>query len=191
MLGPALLVVALAGRSLRGSFLCGLAFGLALFTPLLSWLVNEAWYVWFALSVALAVIFAVLAIGQRLLLRLPFWPAAVAGWWVVAEGVRDRWPYAFPWGRLAMSQSVAPDVRWVAVGGAPLLTFLIALTGAMIARAVLCYLGGSDPPQTPPAPFSRGDPSPRTPRGRATRPPGPPGEGLLAPPGPGRRWPRS
>jgi apolipoprotein N-acyltransferase len=140
VLGPALLVVALAGRSLRGSFLCGLAFGLALFTPLLSWLVNEAWYVWFALSVALAVIFAVLAIGQRLLLRLPFWPAAVAGWWVVAEGVRDRWPYAFPWGRLAMSQSVAPDVRWVAVGGAPLLTFLIALTGAMIARALLTAL---------------------------------------------------
>ena len=102
VLGPALLVVALAGRSLRGSFLCGLAFGLALFTPLLSWLFNEAWYVWFALSVALAVIFAVLTIGQRLLLRLPFWPAAVAGWWVVAEAVRDRWPYAFPWGRLAM-----------------------------------------------------------------------------------------
>jgi apolipoprotein N-acyltransferase len=140
VLGPALLVVALAGRSLRGSFLCGLAFGLALFTPLLSWLFNEAWYVWFALSAALAVIFAVLAIGQRLLLRLPFWPAAVAGWWVVAEGVRDRWPYAFPWGRLAMSQSVAPDVRWVAVGGAPLLTFLIALTGAMIARALLTAL---------------------------------------------------
>jgi apolipoprotein N-acyltransferase len=140
VLGPALLVVALAGRSLRGSFLCGLVFGLALFTPLLSWLVNEAWYVWFALSLALAVIFAVLAIAQRLLLRLPFWPAAVAGWWVVAEGIRDRWPYAFPWGRLAMSQSVAPDVRWVAVGGAPLLTFLIALTGAMIARAVLTAL---------------------------------------------------
>ena len=179
VLGPALLVVALAGRSLRGSFLCGLAFGLALFTPLLSWLVNEAWYVWFALSVALAVIFAVLAIGQRLLLRLPFWPAAVAGWWVVAEGVRDRWPYAFPWGRLAMSQSVAPDVRWVAVGGAPLLTFLIALTGAMIARTVLCYLGGSDPPQTPPAhgglpaPPREGYPPPGPPRGGATRPPWP------------------
>ena len=56
---------------------------------------------------------------------------------MLAEGVRDRWPYAFPWGRLAMSQSVAPDVRWVAFGGAPLLTFLVALTGAMLARAVL------------------------------------------------------
>jgi apolipoprotein N-acyltransferase len=40
-----------------------------------------------------------------------------------------------------MSQSVAPDVRWVAVGGVPLLTFLVALTGAMLARAVLVGLG--------------------------------------------------
>jgi apolipoprotein N-acyltransferase len=64
----------------------------------------------------------------------------VAGWWVLVEGVRDRWPYAFPWGRLAMSQSVAPDVRWVAYGGAPLLTFLVALAGAMLARAALAWL---------------------------------------------------
>ncbi|MGB6578347.1 MAG: hypothetical protein WBF34_10535, partial [Streptosporangiaceae bacterium] len=170
VLGPALLVVALTGRSLRASFGCGLAFGLALFVPLLSWLANEAWYVWFALAGALAVIFAVFAIGQRLLLRLPYWPAAVAGWWVCVEAVRDRWPYAFPWGRLAMSQSVAPDVRWVAVGGAPLLSFLIALTGAMIARAALCYLGGSDPPQTPPASGGTARP-PRPPWGGAGRPP--------------------
>jgi len=175
VLGPALLVVALTGRSLRASFGCGLAFGLALFVPLLYWLANEAWYVWFALAGALAVIFAVLAIGQRLLLRLPYWPAAVAGWWVCVEAVRDRWPYAFPWGRLAMSQSVAPDVRWVAVGGAPLLSFLIALTGAMIARAALCYLGGNDPPQTPPAH-----------RGTARRPV-PPGGGAGRPSGP--IWP--
>jgi len=138
--GPALLVIALTGRSLRGSLCCGLTFGLALFVPLLTWLVNVAWYAFGALAGAEAVIFALLAVGQRLLLRLPFWPAAVAGWWVVAEGFRDRWPFAFPWGRLAMSQSVAPDVRWVAVGGAPLLTFLVALTSAMAARALLAVL---------------------------------------------------
>ena len=49
------------------------------------------------LAGALAVIFAVFAIGQRLLLRLPYSQAAVAGWWVCVEAVRDRWPYAFPW----------------------------------------------------------------------------------------------
>jgi len=140
-LGPALLVVALAGRSLRASFGCGLLFGLALFVPLLSWLINVAWYGWFALAGAESVIFAVLAVGQRLLLRLRWWPAAVAGWWVTVEALRDRWPFAFPWGRLAMSQSVAPDVRWVAIGGAPLLTFLVALTGAVLARAVLAAMG--------------------------------------------------
>ena len=138
--GPALLVLALTGRSLRGSFGCGLAFGFALFVPLLTWLVNLALYAWLALAVALTVIFAVLCIGQRMALRFRFWPAAVAGWWVAAEAVRDRWPYAFPWGRLAMSQSVAPDVRWVAIGGVPFLSFLVALTGAMIARAVLALL---------------------------------------------------
>jgi apolipoprotein N-acyltransferase len=159
--GPGLLVVALAGRSLRASFGCGLVFGLATFVPLLSWLVNEAWYVWVIPAGVLALIFAVLAVGQRLLLNLPYWPAAVAGWWVLVEGIRDRWPYAFPWGRLAMSQSVAPDVRWVAIGGAPLLSFLVALTGAMLARAVLAR--GDDPPQTPPA------------HGGAARPPIPPG----------------
>ena len=107
--GPALLVVALTGRSLRGSFGCGLVFGLALFVPLLTWLNNVAWYAWAALAGAEAVIFAVLCVGQRLLLDLPFWPAAVGAWWVTAEALRDRWPFAFPWGRLAMSQSVAPD----------------------------------------------------------------------------------
>jgi apolipoprotein N-acyltransferase len=141
VLGPALLVLALTGRSLRGSFGCALAFGLAQFVPLLSWLINLAWYAWAALAGSEAIIFALLAIGQRLLLRLPYWPVAVAGWWVLVEGVRDRWPYAFPWGRLAMSQSTAPDVRWVAFGGAPLLSFLIALTGAMLAGAVLAWLG--------------------------------------------------
>jgi apolipoprotein N-acyltransferase len=143
-LGPALLVVALTGRRLWASFGCGLAFGLALFVPLLSWLINVAWYAWFALAVSEAIIFAVFCLAQRLLLELPGWPAWVAAWWVSVEAFRDRWPYAFPWGRLAMSQSAAPDVRWVAVGGAPLLSFLVALAGAMAARAFLAYLGSRD-----------------------------------------------
>ena len=118
VVGPALLVVALWQRSLRGSFLVGLVFGLAFFFPLLSWLVNVAWYAWAALAVADTVIFAVLALGQWLLLRLRAWPLAVGGWWVAAEALRDRWPLGgFPWGRLVMSQAGAPTVHWVAVGG--------------------------------------------------------------------------
>jgi len=105
--------------------------------PLLSWLVNVAWYAWAALAIAEAVIFGLLAVGQRLLLGLPGWPLAVAAWWVAAEALRSRWPYAFPWGRLAMSQAGAPTAGWAAIGGPPLLSFLVALTGATLAWLVL------------------------------------------------------
>ena len=141
-LGPALLVIALYRQRLRGSFVIGLVFGLAFFVPLLSWLVNVAWYAWAALAIAEAVIFGVLAVGQRLLLRLPGWPLAVGGWWVAAEAMRSRWPYAFPWGRLAMSQAGAPTAGWAAVGGPPLLSFLVAVTGAMLAWLVLYAMNG-------------------------------------------------
>ena len=135
---PALLVVALAGRGVRASLCVGLAFGAAFFFPLLFWTVNVAWYAWVALAAASTVIFGVLAIGQRLLLRLPGWPLAVAGWWVAAEAVRDRWPWGgFPWGRLAMSQAGAPTQGWVAIGGPPLLTFFVALVGATLGWLVL------------------------------------------------------
>jgi apolipoprotein N-acyltransferase len=134
VLGPALLVAALRQRSLPGSFAVGAVFGVAFFVPLLSWVLNLAWYAWAALAMADALIFAVLAVGQRLLLRLRAWPVAVAGWWVAEEALRDRWPWGgFPWGRLAMSQAAAPTVRWVSAGGPPLLTFLIALAGACLA----------------------------------------------------------
>jgi apolipoprotein N-acyltransferase len=136
--GPALLVVALWQQGLRGSFAVGVVFGLAFFVPLLSWVVNVAWYAWAALAISEALIFAVLAVGQRLLLRLPAWPVAVAGWWVAVEAFRDRWPWGgFPWGRLAMSQAEAPTLRWVSVGGPALLTFLIGLAGACLAWLIV------------------------------------------------------
>jgi apolipoprotein N-acyltransferase len=141
--GPALLVVALWQRSLRGSFVIGLCFGLAFFVPLISWLINLAWYAWGSLALAEAVIFALFAIGQRLMLRLRAWPVFVACWWVAAEAFRDRWPYAFPWGRLAMSQAQAPTVRWVAIGGPPLLTFLVALAGTTLAWLLVAPHAGA------------------------------------------------
>ncbi|HEY2315267.1 MAG TPA: apolipoprotein N-acyltransferase [Streptosporangiaceae bacterium] len=138
VVGPALLVVALWQQRARMALAVGAVFGLAFFFPLLSWLVNVAWYVWVALAVAETVIFAVLTVGQWLLLRLRAWPLAVAGWWVAAEALRDRWPWeGFPWGRLVMSQATSPTARWVAIGGPPFLTFLIALTAAFLAWLLL------------------------------------------------------
>jgi apolipoprotein N-acyltransferase len=164
--GPALLAVALWRRGLWACLLTGLVFGLAFFVPLLSWLVNLAWYAWWALAVAEAVIFAVLAVGQRLLLNLRAWPLAAAGWWVCAEALRSRWPYPFPWGRLAMSQAGTPTAPWVAVGGVALLSFLLALAGTTLAW-VLLGRGPAVAAASPDAPA-------------AGERPGPPGNG---------RWP--
>ncbi|HEY6492903.1 MAG TPA: apolipoprotein N-acyltransferase, partial [Trebonia sp.] len=143
VVSPALLVVALRGRSLRAAFTVGLVFGLAFFFPLLAWVVNVAWFAWVALAIALALIFAVFAIAQRLLLNLRWWPLAVAGWWVAAEAFRDRWPWGgFPWGRLAMSQAGLPTQGWAAIGGPPVLSFVVALTGATLAWVLLSALSG-------------------------------------------------
>lgn len=141
VLSPALFIVVLSGRSLRGAFTVGLVFGLAFFFPLLAWVVNLAWFAWVALAIASALIFAVFTIGQRLLLNLRWWPLAVAGWWVAAEAFRDRWPWGgFPWGRLAMSQAGLPTQGWAAIGGPPVLTFVVALTGTTLAWVLLTVL---------------------------------------------------
>jgi apolipoprotein N-acyltransferase len=146
---PALLVVALSGRSLRGAFTTGLVFGLAFFFPLVVWVVNLAWFAWVALAIASALIFAVFAIAQRLLLNLRWWPPAVAGWWVAAEAFRDRWPWGgFPWGRLAMSQAGVPTQGWAAIAGPPALTFAVALVGACLGWLLLtAFTGGRGTPR--------------------------------------------
>jgi apolipoprotein N-acyltransferase len=143
VVGPALLVFALFGRSLRAAFAVGLVFGLAFLFPLLAWVINLAWFAWVALAIASALIFAVFAVAQRLLLNLRWWPLAVAGWWVAAEAFRDRWPWGgFPWGRLAMSQAGLPTQGWAAIGGPPVLSFVVALTGTTLAWVVLTVLTG-------------------------------------------------
>ena len=143
VVGPALLVVVLYGRSLRSAFTVGLVFGLAFFFPLVAWVINLAWFAWVALAICSALIFAVFAVAQRLLLNLRWWPLAVAGWWVAAEAFRDRWPWGgFPWGRLAMSQAGLPTQGWAAIGGAPVLSFVVALTGTTLAWVLLSALRG-------------------------------------------------
>ena len=43
----------------------------------------------------------------------------------------------FPWGRLAFAETASPFTPYAALGGAPLVTFAIALCGALAAAAVL------------------------------------------------------
>ena len=68
----------------------------------------------------------------------PLWQACL---WVAEEFVRSRWPFGgFSWGRLAFSQPDTPFTPLAAVGGAPLVTFAVALSGTLLWRVVQVVL---------------------------------------------------
>jgi apolipoprotein N-acyltransferase len=144
VLAVALLTLATHRVRARRGFAAGLLFGLAFMFPHLAW---SGTYVgllpWSALAVVCALFYAVLGAFlprlQRARWRLA--PLAVAAGWVALEAARARFPFGgFPWGRLAFSQADAPTLGLAALGGSPLVTFGVALSGAFLASAVLVLL---------------------------------------------------
>jgi apolipoprotein N-acyltransferase len=78
------------------------------------------------------------AAGVPWALRAPGGPVvralAVAGLWVALEALRARTPFGgFGWGRLGFSQADGPAVGLAALGGVPLVSFAVALSGAFLA----------------------------------------------------------
>ncbi len=70
--------------------------------------------------------------------RLPGWPLWTAALWVAEEALRGRLPFGgFTWGRLAFSQGATPFTPLAAVGGAPLVSFAVALVGGLLALLVV------------------------------------------------------
>ena len=141
VVGVGLWAVASAGRSWRAGAILGLVYGLGFFVPLLHWSgVYVGAFPWIALSVLqagyLALLGALLPTALRLHPALAA-PTVVAAW-VGQEALRDRTPYGgFPWGRLAFSQADSPLGSLAALGGAPLVTFGVALAGALAGVALL------------------------------------------------------
>lgn len=141
VVGPALLQLAVAGRTRRWGALLGGVFGAAFMLPLLHW---SGIYVgagpWVALAMAQAAFYAVLGAGVAAVSRLPaagLWAALL---WVAAEGARSRLPFGgLPWGRLGFSQADSPLAQLAALGGVPLVTFGVALTGCCLAGAVAAW----------------------------------------------------
>jgi apolipoprotein N-acyltransferase len=115
----------------------GLAFGLGFFLPLLHWSgIYVGAFPWVLLAVSQAVPVAAFGALAAPLTRLAGWPVWVAALWTAQEALRARVPFGgFPWGRLAFSQADAPTVRLAALGGAPLVTFAVALAGGLLAWA--------------------------------------------------------
>jgi apolipoprotein N-acyltransferase len=142
--GVALLTLATHGRRVRAGLALGALTGAVFFTPLLHWTNTQAgWLPWLLLSGSQAAYLALLGGGlaytSRLATRWPLLAGPVTGvLWVAQEALRDRTPFGgFPWARLAFSQDDSPLLRLAAAGGAPLVTFGVALVGGLLAGACL------------------------------------------------------
>ncbi len=138
----AAILVAVKGQTWRAGLAIGFAAGLGEFVPLLLWLHVVTPLAWVALAIVMAAYIAVLGCGLAMVVqRLPGWPVWTACLWVTEELVRDRWPLGgFSWGRLAFSQGDTPFTGYAALGGAPGVTFAVALSAALLALAVLTLL---------------------------------------------------
>jgi apolipoprotein N-acyltransferase len=151
-IGVALLALATRRAPPWQGALLGLVSGLAFFVPLLSW---SGTYVgalpWIALATLESLYIAVLGLVCALLQRGPSLagvgrvrPLVVALAWVSQETLRDTTPFGgFPWGRLAFSQADSPLAGLAALGGAPAVTFGVALVGGLLAAGVAQLISSS------------------------------------------------
>ncbi|KOV10828.1 acyltransferase [Streptomyces sp. XY431] len=146
LLGVAALSLLTRGHTARQAAWTGFAFGLPFFLMLLSWLRVVGWDATVGLSVIEALFLAVLGSGLAVTSRLPGWPLWGACLWITQEWARDRLPLGgFPWGRLAFANTATPYTPLAALGGAPLVTFAVALSGTLLAWAAVRAAGrGTD-----------------------------------------------
>ena len=117
-----------------GGFGYGLLFGLAFYLPLLPWISGLVGVgPWIALAMLQAVFTAVFGALGVLVARLPGWPLWLALVWSLQEWLKSSVPFGgFPWGVMAFSQTNGPFLALARLGGAPLLSFAVALLGTSL-----------------------------------------------------------
>ncbi|PGH51581.1 apolipoprotein N-acyltransferase [Streptomyces sp. Ru87] len=124
------------GRTARQGAWTGFVFGLPFFFLLLRWLSVIGHDAVLGLAAVEALFIAALGAGLAVTSRLPAWPLWAACLWVAEEWARDRQPLGgFPWGRLAFANTGSPFTPLAALGGAPLVTFAVALSAVLLASA--------------------------------------------------------
>ncbi|KZF01607.1 MAG: apolipoprotein N-acyltransferase [Rhodococcus sp. (in: high G+C Gram-positive bacteria)] len=146
--GIALLVAVLLGfgreepSTKKSGFGYGFLAGLGFFVPLLPWIgVYVGPLPWLALAAAESVFIAIFGVLTVVLSRSRWWPLSIALAWSLVEWARSSFPFGgFPWGRLAFGQPDGWLLPLASIGGAPLLSFGVALTGCGIAAVVHCLL---------------------------------------------------
>ena len=141
-----------------GGFGYGLLFGLVFYLPLLPWISGLVGAVpWILLALLEALFPALFGLAAVAVRRLPGWPFWFAALWAAQEWLKSTVPFGgFPWGVVGFSQTDGPLLAIAQLGGAPLLSFAVVLTGfclAAITFEVVTWWRHSDHrrPAAPPA----------------------------------------
>lgn len=136
--GVALLTAALWGARVRRGVGLGLVSGVVFFLPLLAWIRVVGDDAWILLSLWCGAWVILIGVGTTLASRLPVAPLWIASTWTLVEALRGRIPWGgFPWGSLSFSQADTGVGDWASIGGTPLVTFAVALTGACLTALAL------------------------------------------------------
>jgi apolipoprotein N-acyltransferase len=118
-----------------GGFGYGFLFGLAFYLPLIPWISGLVGPIpWIALSALQALFPALFGMAAVYVRRLPGWAFWLAALWAAQEWLKSTVPFGgFPWGVVGFSQTNGPLLALAQSGGAPLLSFAVALTGFSLA----------------------------------------------------------
>lgn len=135
--------VVLHNRRARSSAMYGTVFGLAFYLTHLVWIDDFLGSEfgpgpWLALSGVLALYLGAACAVMPLVARLPAAPVGMALVFLIQEAARSRWPVnGFPWGRAGFSQSEGGFLPLASIGGVPLLSFAVVVTGFGLAQLLI------------------------------------------------------
>jgi apolipoprotein N-acyltransferase len=121
-----LLIHVLTERSMRRRALALVVFGAAFFGPLLAWsntyVGDVPWLILTVLQIAMLLPLSLFPMSKRGNILL--FPSM----WLAVEFLRGHFPFGgFGWGRIAFSQGSAPYASVARIGGAPLVSFVVAI----------------------------------------------------------------
>ncbi len=128
------LVVTTRGLTGRRGFVIGLCFGAAFYLTHIFWMRAVGIPAWITLSALETLFYGLTGAISAVVQRHRLWPLWFAAAWTAMEVWRSGWPLGgMPWGRLAFGVVDTPVAEALPYAGAVGVSFLLALSGALLA----------------------------------------------------------